>query len=282
MRAVNVTIHNFRSILHQSISLSPYGLLVGENNTGKSNAVDAIRAFYEKGLKYDEGRDFPKVQTDGPESWIEIDFKPTDAEFAELKEEYRLAGGTFRVRKYFQTAEKDAEGKAKAGIYAYVGGALSDSRFYGFTNVGQGKFGDVIHIPAVSRLDDHTKLTGPSALRDLVSNVLKRVLSESPAYRDLRASFESFEGSIKTERTDEGFSLESIERDITTEIVQWGTSFRLTVNPVGLDDLVKNLIGHEILDGALGQPQPTSAYVQHPEAQAREKGLLAEPHLGAL
>jgi hypothetical protein len=212
MRAVNVAIHNFRSILHQSISLSPYGLLAGENNTGKSNAVDAIRAFYEKGLKYDEGRDFPKVQTDDADSWIEIDFKPTDEEFAELKEEYRLPDGTFRVRKYFQTTEKDAEGKTKTGIYAYVGGALSDSRFYGFTNVGQGKFGDVIHIPSVSRLDDNTKLTGPSPLRDLVSNVLKSVLAKSPAYGALKTSFEEFWEASRPSRLPRGIPLSQSRR----------------------------------------------------------------------
>jgi predicted ATP-dependent endonuclease of OLD family len=87
-------------------------------------------------------------------------------------------------------------------------------------------------------------------------------MSESSAYRGLKNSFEQFEGSIKTEQTDEGYSLESIEKDITEEIAQWGTSFRLTVNPIGLDDLVKNLIGHEIQDGALGQAQPTSSYGQ--------------------
>jgi len=235
---------------------------VGENNTGKSNAVDAVRAFYEKGLKYEASRDFPKIKTADSESWIEIEFRPTSVEFAELKDEYRLPGGTFRVRRYFQSAEKDSEGKAKTGIYAYVGGVLSESRFYGFTNVGKGKFGDVIYIPAVSRLDEHTKLTGPSALRDLVSTVLKSVLAESPAYKELKTSFEQFEGSIKTEQTDAGHSLESIENDITAEIAQWNTSFRLTVNPIGLDELVKNLIGHEIQDEAIGQPQPTSSYGQ--------------------
>ena len=166
------------------------------------------------------------------------------------------------MRKYFQTKEKDADGKIKTGVYAYVGGVLSESRFYGFPNVAQGKFGDVIYIPAVGKLDDQTKLTGPSALRDLVSSVLKSVLSKSPAYSTLKASFEQFEGNIKTEQTDEGYSLQSIEQDITAEISQWGTAFHLTVNPIGLDDLVKNLIGHEIQDEALGPGQQTGSYGQ--------------------
>lgn len=262
MRAVGVTIHNFRSILDATIALPPYGLLVGENNAGKSNVVDAIRAFYEKGLKYDEERDRPKVQTDDAESWIEIQFKPTQDEFELLKDEYRLPDDTFRVRKYFKSTEPGSDGKLKTGIYAYIGGSLSETRFYGFTNVGQGKFGELIYIPAVSKLEDQTKLTGPSPLRDLVNSVLKPVMSKSQAYQDLKTSFERFEGSIKTETTDEGYSLESIERDITAEIAQWDTSFRLAVNPIGTDDLVKGLICPEIEDGVLGQAQPTNCYGQ--------------------
>ena len=81
---------------------------------------------YEKDIEYRESRDFPKFPTVDKESWIEIQFQPTPAEFALLKEEYRLPDGTFQVRKYFQSVEIDDEGKTKSDIYAYRGGALSN------------------------------------------------------------------------------------------------------------------------------------------------------------
>lgn len=98
IRAIEVKMHNFRSIQDGSFELSPYSLLIGPNNAGKSNVIAAIRIFYEKGLKFDELRDFPKFETEDNETWVEIQFKPSVEEFAQLKEEYRLPDGTFRIR----------------------------------------------------------------------------------------------------------------------------------------------------------------------------------------
>ena len=262
MKAIELKIHNFRSLLDATVRLSPCGLLVGINNSGKSSVIDCIRAFYEKGLKFDSSRDFPKGQATDQESWAEIEFQPSTDELESLKIEYKSPSGTFRVRKYFQSTENDSDEKTKSGLYAYVKEILSEERFYGFKNVGQGKFGELIYVPAVSKVDEHTKLTGPSALRDLVSTVLTRVMEKSDAYHKLKQSFENFEGSIKTEATEEGFSLKSIEDDISAQISEWGTEFRLMVNPVGVDELVKGLVGHEIYDKALQHSQSPSSYGQ--------------------
>jgi putative ATP-dependent endonuclease of OLD family len=262
MRAAAITLHNFRTFADAELSLCPYSVLLGANNTGKSNIIDAIRIFYEKDIKYEEDRDFPKFPTPDKEAWIEILFEPTQAEFALLKEEYRLADGKFRVRKYLQSEEVDDEGKPKNNIFAYVGGSLSNSRFYGAKNVQQGKFGEIIYIPAVSKLDEHTKLTGPSALRDLINNVLKKIMGNSPAYNKLINAFESFEIALKTETTPDGQSLQKLESEITAEINEWGTSFEIVVSSVTPDDLVKSLVGHRVRDSALNQPLDTKSYGQ--------------------
>lgn len=263
MRAVAIKIHNFRTFADAELILSPYSLLVGANNTGKSNFIDAIRVFYEKGITYEEERDFPKFSVADKESWIEIEFELSSTEFDLLKEEYRLPNRTFRVRKYLQSgSEVDDEGKPKSGIYAYVGGTLSNSRFYGAKNVQQGKFGEVIYIPAVSKLDEHTKLTGPSALRDLVNKVLTQIIDNSPAYRALKTAFVDFESALKTESTLDGQSLQKLEEEISDEIAEWGTSFELFVEPISLNDLIKDLIGHRIRDHTLGQMQDTKSYGQ--------------------
>jgi putative ATP-dependent endonuclease of the OLD family len=262
MRAESIRIHNFRSLADVEVALSPHTLLVGANNAGKSNVIDAIRIFYEKEIKYEAGRDFPKFTTNDQESWIEIAFRPSSEEFQLLKDEYRLPGGTFRVRKYLQSSELDADGKSKSGISAYVGGELSTSRFYGAKNVQQGKFGEVIYVPAVSKLDDHTKLSGPSALRDLINAILKSIVSSSPAYGSLKKAFDVFEGGLKNETTEDGQSLSKLEAEITAEIAEWGTSFELLISPVSPDELVKTLVGHRIQDSALGQPLDSRCYGQ--------------------
>lgn len=252
MKAISIKIHNFRTILDAEVFLTSYSLLVGTNNSGKSNFVDAIRVFYEK-ISFDKDSDFPKFITQDNETWIEIHYKPTPEEFALLKTDYQLPDGTFRVRKYLRTELLDADGKSKLGIFAYdSSGQLSDSRFYGTKNVQQGKFGEVIYIPAVSKLDEHTKLTGPSALRDLINSVLKKVIDGSAAYGNLINAFEEFGGKIKGEENTDGNSLSKIEREISTEIEGWGTSFQLAITPITSEDLVKSLIGTQIQDNALG------------------------------
>lgn len=262
MKAVEVAIHNFRSICDATISLSDCGILVGVNNAGKTAVIDAIRAFYGKGVKFEKGRDFPHKGAQDQESWVEIEFKPSSEELETLKDEYRSDDSTFRVRSYLYSDQKDKEGKERSGPYAYVNGVLSEERFYGFKNVGQGKFGEVIYIPAVSKIDEHTKLTGPSALRDLVNSVLSKVMEQSGAYQALSDSFSQFEGAIKTETTTEGHSLQSIETDISNELSDWGAGFKLNINPVGVDDIIKGLINHEIFDESLNKSQPISAYGQ--------------------
>ncbi|QCF27600.1 ATP-dependent nuclease [Hydrocarboniclastica marina] len=262
IKAVEVTIHNFRSICDATISLADYGILVGVNNAGKTTVIDAIRAFYGKGVKFEKSRDFPYKGAEDAEAWVEIEFRPSAEELVTLKDEYRSGNQTFRVRNYLCSDQKDKEGKERSGPYAYLDGTLSDERFYGFKNVGQGKFGEIIYIPAVSKIDEHTKLTGPSALRELVNSVLSKVMAQSGAYQTLSESFAQFEGAIKTEATTDGHSLQSIETDISKELKDWGAGFKFNIKPVGIDDIIKGLVNHEILDESLDRTQPISAYGQ--------------------
>ena len=260
MKGVSLHVHNFRSIEDVDIELRPYSLLVGPNNSGKSNLIAAIRVFYEKGLKFEEQRDFPKFQTKDKESWIEIQYEPDQDEWSQLKNEYKLPDGTFRVRKYFKSEEKDDEGKKKEGIYAYINEKLSGSRFYGAKNVQQGKLGDVIYIPAVSKLDEHTKLTGPSALRDLLNTVLKGVLASSSSYKELSSAFEEFEGKIKKKESEEGHSLSRLEEHVSAELAEWGVKYELLISPIQPPDIIKSLISHQIIDNVLETAQEPSAF----------------------
>src|SRR5437867_2148936 len=185
MKVRTLQIHNFRSIADQAISVGDYSLLIGANNSGKSNLVDALRVFYEKELKFVFERDFPKFQTADQESWIEVEYELTPDEAANLKAEYLIAENCCRIRKWFYPADK-----AKAGLFAYESGKLSDNLFYGWKNVGQAKLGKAIYIPAVSRLEEHTKLSGPSALREIINDILKPIIKSSEAFTALTAEFE--------------------------------------------------------------------------------------------
>lgn len=295
MRAVEVQIHNFRSIHDARIRLEPLSLIAGANNAGKSNIIDAIRMFYGD-LKWDDARDKPKVASGDAESWVEVEFKPTEDELAQLKDDYKSADGTFRVRNYVSPST-GSDGKARSGYYAYENDKLSDNLFYGAKNVGSGKVGHIVYIPAVSKIDDNTKLTGPSALRELVAEVLNKVVADSPAYKHLTAAFGTFEGSIKTQASADGQSLESLEKEVTDEITSWETSFSLAVQSLQPEEILKTLIKPQLIDethgGEIDQARFGAGFQRHliytliklaakhanpPKASSGEKKEFA-PHL---
>lgn len=250
MRAVEVQIHNFRSIHDARIRLEPLSLIAGANNAGKSNIIDAIRLFYGD-LKWDDARDKPKVASGDPEAWVEVEFKPTEDELAQLKDDYKSADGTFRVRNYVSPST-GADGKARSGYYAYENANLSNNLFYGAKNVGSGKVGHIVYIPAVSKIDENTKLTGPSALRELVAEVLNKVVADSPAYKHLTEAFGTFEGSIKAQTSADGQSLESLEKEVTDEITSWEASFSLAVQSIQPEEILKTLIKPQLIDETHG------------------------------
>jgi len=173
MKIKSIRIHNFRSIQDTEFKLSDYNVLVGTNNSGKTNILTALRIFYEDGIKFNEKVDFPKFKTD-EESWIEIEYQLTDDEFKNLKEEYKNPSNTLKVRKYLKSTDRGRVRANQSNIYAYEDGKLSTNLFYGARNISQARLGSVIHIPEVTKTDEALKLTGPSPLRNTLTFVMKK------------------------------------------------------------------------------------------------------------
>lgn len=222
MKIRQLKIHNYRSIADAEINFGDYSLLIGPNNSGKSNVLDALRTVYEKDLKFDYERDCPKFAKDNEETWVEIEFELFPEEAKTIKTEYLMNCNRFRVRKWLHPADK-----VKQGLIGYENGALSANKFYGFPGVGQGKLGNVVYIPAVSHLEEHTKLTGPSALRDLINDNLKPVIKSSAAFNTLTSEFTKFSQTVKAEATPDGRSLSDLEKRINDKIKDWGVGFNL-------------------------------------------------------
>ena len=258
MQLKRVTIHNFRGIREESISIHGYTLLVGANNAGKSTILDALRAIYEKdGFKYNHDRDWPMIATEDKESWITLEFLCTGEEYESLADQYQIGGCRLVVRKIFETDKKGKNGKTKAGsIYGQErSGEFSDDPFYGARNVQQGKLGEIIYIPAVSKVDEHTKLSGRSALRDLLTNILEDVVESSKSFEQLHAQFSQFAGTIKSEETADGRSLKQFESELSNLLASWDTSFRIAIDSPRPTEIIKNLMRYECIDRALQQPQ---------------------------
>nr|MBP9819504.1 AAA family ATPase [Candidatus Woesebacteria bacterium] len=257
MKISSLIIHNYRSIEDLSVTLDPYSLVLGENNVGKSNIIAAIKAFYDYGdCKFNADRDLPRFTRTDDESWVEIEFSLDTTEYDLLKAEYRLPDNKLRVRKFFHTSQVDAKGKPIKGFVAYEGGRLTNNYFYGAPNVGLGKLGDIIYIPALVSLQDSFKTSGPSPYRDLLMSLIKKMASQSPSFTSLKTAFETFSTSFVQEKLDPATpSLHEISQEISQEMGNWNTIFEIVVNSIDETDLIKNLIGQEITEQHLNEPQ---------------------------
>lgn len=256
MKIKKITIHNFRSIKEESFNLENFSLLIGENNSGKSNLINALRSFYENDVvKYKDSIDFPKFNTDDNESWVEIEYLTTDEEQTNLKNEYKSKDKVLKVRRYFKSSNPELVKAENSNIYAYENGILSQNQFYGARNISQAKLGKVIFIPEISKSEDNLKLSGPSPFRDMVTFVMKKSVKNSPAYNELESSFENFNKNFKEEYSKDGFSLTELVKDINEQINQWEIKFGLNFNPIKPEDMIKNLLSHYFEDNNLKNEQ---------------------------
>jgi len=246
MKLRRLRIHNFRSIIDSEIEVHDYTMIVGANNAGKSNLLAALRAFYED-IKW-SAEDSPKVGKSSDESWVEVAFLLNDAEWASLADKYKegVTDQTLTVRRFF--ASKERVKTNQSNIYGLVKGEPEESLFYGAKNIGTAKVGRVIYIPALTTAADQMKTSGPSPLRDMLSFMLKRVVSDSNAYKAVEDAF----GKLNEEaRGDDGF-LAKIAKPINEAIQHWGVRFDMSVNAVSPDDITKNLVKHAFADAMLG------------------------------
>ena len=246
MKLRRLRIHNFRSIIDADIEVHDYSMIVGANNAGKSNVLAALRAFYEE-LKW-SAEDAPKMGKSSDETWVELAFALTDTEWISLADKYKegVTDQALTVRRYF--VSKDRVKANQSNIYALVKGVPEDAYFYGAKNIGTAKVGRVIYIPAQTTAADQMKTSGPSPLRDMLNFMLKRVVSESVAFKAVEDAFSKLNEEA---HGDDGF-LAKIAKPINEAIGHWDVRFEMSVNAVSPDDITKNLVKHAFVDAMLG------------------------------
>ncbi|MBI4743594.1 MAG: AAA family ATPase [Actinobacteria bacterium] len=260
MKIKTIALHNFRTIKEQTFNLGDYSLLIGANNSGKTNVIDALRIFYEK-EKFDK-EDIPKFKIDDQEIWIEIEFHLTDDEFENLKDEYKQDNNSLKVRKYLKSSQSDRVKSNQSNIYGYERGNLSNNLFYGAKNISEAKLGDVIYIPEVAKVDEYTKLSGPSAFRDSLNFVVKKVAKNSSSFDSLSKSFIDFNEKFKTESFKDGVSIQNFIDDVNKEIKDWDVSFGVEINEIKPEEIIKNLVSHYLEEKYLKERLDISSFGQ--------------------
>ena len=191
MKLTRIRIHNFRSINDAEVEAHEFTMLVGANNAGKSNFMNALRCFYGDITWSDD--DFPKhpLNPQDEESWVELSFDLSDDEWKILDEKYKEGANTncLVLKRYFKG---DKVKERQNNIYAVVNGQVQDKVFYSARSTKAEKCGKIVYIPALTSPDDQMKTTGPSPLRDMLNFMLSRAIPNSRAYARLKNAFEEF------------------------------------------------------------------------------------------
>lgn len=226
MKIAKITIHNFRSIEDISFSAPDYSLLVGPNNSGKSNILRAILFFFDE-IKITR-EDFHKKQNGVPadELWVEVEYRDLSEEERKLiPEQYLLTDGRLRVRRIgnLNTLKSEAHG------YESTNGSeeLSKNDFFGAKGVGKSKLGEIVYIPAIRDVKDELKPQGTTALATLVKQIITPALSQSKEYQVLVEATQAFERAVRGDtrlppRELRSYSnLAEIEATLKEELIDW-------------------------------------------------------------
>lgn len=120
MRIQQVTIHNFRSIGHLAMRCEPSTVLIGPNNSGKSNILSAIEFFLSPGAKAEEDDFFAFRAEDDRELWVEVLFCDLTAQEKTTFKRYLLEDGTLRVRKSTSGGEVAYRGYARQPTHPWL------------------------------------------------------------------------------------------------------------------------------------------------------------------
>lgn len=244
MELIRLKIHNYRSIIDAAIDVRDFTMLVGANNSGKSNTINALRCFYGE-LQWTES-DFPKNGAQDSISWVELSFELSDNEWHSLDATYKesVSNQTLVLKRYF----KGEKAKPKQNnIYAIVNGKEQDKIFYNVKTISPTKCGRIVYIPALTSPDDQMKTSGPSPLRNMLSALLNRI-PRSNAYARLVEAIDEFN---KEATLEDGF-LSTISQPINAELNPWNVKINLSVDPITPELITKSLISYTFSDQNLG------------------------------
>ncbi|MET9603171.1 AAA family ATPase [Streptomyces sp. NPDC006459] len=241
MRPLRVAVRNVRGALDVELHLRPFGALIGPNNAGKSTLMDAVLLFY-GALDWDEARDLPWHAEPGVESWVEIDYSVDATEAKQIGVDL-VDGDLLRIRRWFTKSNDHL-----AGSYYLIPKDGGEPQPTGWATAA--KLGQCVHIPAISNMADHTSLSGPSPLRD----VLLLAFSERHIETMLmtaRAALGTLSNALQ-----EG-PITDLESDLDDALMPWGLSAKVDVGELSNELIMRHLIELRLHQEGTHRPMET-------------------------
>lgn len=229
MQISKITISNFRSIRYQELFIGDFNIFVGENNSGKSNLIDAIRFFYDE-IKLEEN-DFCG-RSDSTLS-VEIEFKLNDLSkkfFEEKGSKYLLDGDTIKVCKSAIKNGGSIRDDGRRGVLAETGKYDTDNKFFGFKGVSKSLLADIIYIPPLKKIEDELKTTNQSTtMMKIIKKIIGVGIDNDPDFRALNSNIDSI---------NEKNFFSSIEEDLTRMMTGYDCAVKFGFDKMSSADII--------------------------------------------
>lgn len=227
MKIESITIKGIKSHRETSFNSEDYNIFIGENNTGKSNVLFAMRWFFNE-IKLGE-KDINRQFDGDPSVKMVFSFEEEDVipeQITSYVEHHKLELEAFADR-------NSAEKKDQSPNYRIKGIDVSNTKIKSLFDRT-----DLIYVPSIRKLDEDLKFTANSTINRLITKYVIETLKTNTRFNELYGSVSENIIQISDLVDITGFknlknSLESYMLDYTNIEI----NFRL--NPPEVDDLIK-------------------------------------------
>lgn len=237
MKIKSVTIENYRSHKKTTVNLRNYNLITGPNSSGKSNLFSAILCFYNyKGIKFVESKDGSKF-TVGQMSRIIVDYDlgPKDSDVREL---FKLEADVNSLSISCDLNKMEYACKTKPTIKK--GDIL---KFLKKTKI--------IFIPAIPDNSETFKLTGPSLMREALTEILKEIWDKSPEANIINEEMTTLLSKLNGTTSNNGISPRIISEKINESIGKVNLSLRFDVKHIDFTTIISSVYNVAVTDRIL-------------------------------
>lgn len=271
MKIKSITIKNFRSFQYESFNFQDLMVLVGENNSGKSNILKALNLFFSNIKTLEEecfnnieekiiirvlfNRITPQIRK------IYSKYILDDNESILIKKEYYFnqdpGGKVFALmnkekitkddKKTFEISDFEEINEYKYNESKKYCWNENPFGFAGSVEVGYGA--DFLYIPAVKNIKEETK---SKEFEELINVMLNQILYDKDFIKRYEALCRLLitSKSGKDERLDE---IKKLEEDLSERLSKYmkNTSMKLEVSPPDIEDFLKKNTRLLVDDGVI-------------------------------
>lgn len=239
MKIGKVVIEGIKSHQNTEFTLENYNTFVGENNSGKSNILFALRWFFKDGNLKLKNEDVTHDYNDDPQITIEFIFKEGEEIPTPFNDDYACEGNKFYIRA-FRSVE-DLEKKPQIPKHELI--KEQESKSLSTADVRQLKeLVYLIFVPSIRELGDEFKFSSNTTINRLVTKyVIDRVEAEemeSEKYERIKRSIEDLSAFIS--RGDES-AFELLKTSLKNYMLDYrNVELDFQLEPPGISRLIKD------------------------------------------